>query len=105
MIRLYAKVVGLTVVLIGLGGPVLGNDPLLSVLNIDRAEYAIHLVTGWALAATGVLAKELRVVRDVVGGIGVAYLGVGLLIRPRQGVQVPLRGLDLAVAEPVHRRF
>jgi hypothetical protein len=79
IVRLYAKVVGVTVVLIGLVGLVLGNDPLFGVLNIDRAEDGIHLLTGGALAAAGFLARDLRVVRAVVGGIGVAYLAVGLL--------------------------
>jgi hypothetical protein len=79
IVRLYAKVVGVTVVLIGLGGLVLGNDPLFGVLNIDLAEDAIHLLTGGALAAAGFLARNLRVVRAVVGVIGIAYLAVGLV--------------------------
>jgi hypothetical protein len=79
MIRLYAKIVGISVVVIGLGGLVLGNDTLFGLLNIDPAEDAIHLLTGGALAAAGFLAKDIRAVRAVVGGIGVAYLAVGLI--------------------------
>lgn len=103
VIRLYAKVVGLTVVLIGLGGLVLGNDPLLGVLNIDRAEDAIHLGSGGALAAMGLLAKELRVVRAVVGGIGVGYLGVGVVafVSPRLFGAIP-HGYDTVLDNLIH---
>jgi len=42
--RLYAKVVGVTIVLIGIGGVLLGEKSLFGVLNIDIAEDAVHLV-------------------------------------------------------------
>jgi hypothetical protein len=77
--RLYATVTGASVVLIGVGGLLLGNESLFGVLNIDRAEDAIHLLSGGALLAAGLLARNERVVRAVVGVIGVAYLAVGLL--------------------------
>jgi hypothetical protein len=74
----YATVTGATVVLIGIGGLLLGNESLFGVLNIDRAEDAIHLASGGALLAAGLLARE-QVVRAVVGVIGIAYLAVGVL--------------------------
>jgi hypothetical protein len=77
--RAYATVTGATVVLIGIGGLLLGNESLFGVLNIDRAEDAIHLLSGGALLAAGLLAQQERVVRLVVGAIGVAYLAVGVL--------------------------
>jgi len=49
------------------------------VLNIDLAEDGIHLLTGGLLAYAGFAARSLRVVRAIVGGIGIAYLGVGIL--------------------------
>jgi len=79
MIRLYAKVVGVTVILIGVGGLLLGEKSLLGVLNIDIAEDGIHLLTGGLLAYAGFAARSLRVVRAIVGGIGVAYLVVGIV--------------------------
>jgi len=79
MIRLYAKVVGVTVILIGVGGLLLGDKSLLGVLNIDIAEDGIHLLTGGLLAYAGFAARSLRVVRAIVGGIGVAYLVVGIV--------------------------
>jgi hypothetical protein len=77
--RVYATVTGATVVLIGIGGLLLGNTSLFGVLNIDRAEDAIHLLSGGALLGAGLLARKERVVRAVVGVIGVAYLAVGVL--------------------------
>lgn len=79
MVRLYAKVVGVTVILIGVVGLLLGDKSLFGVLNIDIAEDGIHLFTGGLLAWAGFLARDIRVVRAVVGGIGVAYLAVGLV--------------------------
>ena len=79
MIRLYAKVVGVTVILIGVVGLVLGDKSLLGVLNIDLAEDGIHLLTGGLLAYAGFAIRDLKVVRAIVGGIGIAYLVVGIV--------------------------
>jgi len=84
MVRLYAKVVGLSVVVIGVVGLIVGNDPILGVLNVDRAEDGIHLLTGGLMALAGFRARDLRVVRAVVGGLGLTYLTVGVL-----GIFVP----------------
>jgi hypothetical protein len=81
--RLYAKVVGVTIVLIGIGGVLLGEKSLFGVLNIDIAEDAIHLVTGGLMAAVGFRGSD-SAVRSVVGGLGVVYLLVGVL-----GIFVP----------------
>jgi len=76
--RLYAKVVGVTIVLIGIGGVLLGEKSLFGVLNIDIAEDIIHLVTGGLMAAVGFRGSD-KAVRSVVGGLGVVYLLVGVL--------------------------
>ncbi len=76
--RLYAKVVGVTIVLIGVGGVLLGEKSLFGVLNIDIAEDAVHLVTGGLMAAVGFRGSD-KAVRSVVGGLGVVYLLVGVL--------------------------
>jgi len=81
--RLYAKVVGVTIVLIGVGGVLLGEKSLFGVLNIDIAEDAIHLVTGGLMAGVGFRGSD-SAVRSVVGGLGVVYLLVGVL-----GIFVP----------------
>ena len=76
--RLYAKVAGVTIVLIGIGGVLLGAQSLFGVLNIDIAEDAIHLITGGLMAAVGFRGSD-SAVRSVVGGLGVVYLLVGVL--------------------------
>jgi len=81
--RLYAKVVGVTIVLIGVGGVLLGEKSLFGVLNIDIAEDVVHLVTGGLMAGVGFRGSD-SAVRSVVGGLGVVYLLVGVL-----GIFVP----------------
>jgi hypothetical protein len=79
MVRLYAKVVGVTVILIGVVGLLLGDKSLFGVLNIDLVEDGIHLLTGGLLAYAGFAVRSLKVVRAIVGGIGVAYLVIGVV--------------------------
>ena len=81
--RTYAKVVGVIVILIGIGGLVLGEKSLLGVLNIDIAEDVVHLLSGGLMAAVGFRGSD-SAVRTVVGGVGVVYLLVGVL-----GIFVP----------------
>jgi len=69
VVRLYAKVVGASVILVGLAGLVLGDKSLFGVLNIDIAEDGIHLLTGGLIFYAG-FARDLRVTRAIVGGIG-----------------------------------
>jgi len=76
--RTYAKVVGVVVILIGIGGLVLGEKSLLGVLNIDIAEDIVHLLSGGLMAAVGFRGSD-SAVRTVVGGVGVVYLLVGVL--------------------------
>ncbi len=79
MARLYARVVGPTVILIGIVGLVLGNRPIGGALNIDLIEDIIHLSTGGLLTVLGFAPVEDRVVRAGVGGLGVVYLAVGVV--------------------------
>ncbi len=76
--RLYAKVVGLTIVLIGVGGVLLGEKSLFDVLNIDIGEDVVHLATGALMAGVGFRGSN-SAVRSVVGGLGVVYLLVAVL--------------------------
>ncbi len=79
MVREYGKVVGVTVILIGIVGLLLGEKSLFGALNIDIAEDVIHLVTGGLLAYVGFAARDSGLARAVVGGIGVVYLLVGAI--------------------------
>jgi hypothetical protein len=101
--RGYATVTGASVVLIGIIGLLLGNESLFGVLNIDLAEDAIHLLSGGVLLAAGLLAQQERVVRSVVGGIGVVYLAVGLLAfaAPRMFGLIP-HGYETVLDNLIH---
>ena len=103
MVCLYAQVVGVSVVLIGVFGLIVGNESVFGVLNVDRAEDAIHLLSGGLLAWAGFAARDLRVVRAVVGGVGVAYLAVGVLAfaAPRMFGLIP-HGYDTVLDNLIH---
>ncbi len=79
MVRTYAKVVGVIVILLGVVGLLAGEDPLLGAVNIEVAEDIIHLLSGGLMAYVGFAVRDTDVVRKVVGAIGVIYLLVGLL--------------------------
>lgn len=79
MVREYGKVVGVTVVLIGIVGLLLGQRSLFGALNIDIAEDLIHLATGGLLAYVGFAKGDSDLARTVVGGIGVVYVLVGAI--------------------------
>jgi hypothetical protein len=79
VVRGYALGMGLVIVLLGLGGLVQGERPLLGVLNIDVVEDIIHLATGGLMAYVGLAARGPAPVRGAVGAIGLFYLGVGAL--------------------------
>lgn len=76
---MYAKVVGVALLLIAAVGFVAGDpkDGLLSLLNIDVVEDVIHLVTGALLAFVGFSAAN-SAVKTVVTGLGIIYLVVGI---------------------------
>lgn len=79
MVREYGKVVGVTVVVIGILGLLLGERSLFGALNIDVAEDLIHLATGGLLAYVGFSKRNSEAARSVVGGIGIVYLLVGAI--------------------------
>lgn len=79
MVRQYAKVVGVIIIAVGVVGLLLGDQLLLGLLNIDIVEDIVHLVTGGLMAYVGFVRTDLGVARNVVGGLGVVYLLVGLL--------------------------
>ena len=78
-VRLYAQILGVVLILTGLLGLVLGDKLLLGILNIDILEDIVHLVTGGLLAYVGFARTDLGLARNLVGGLGVIYLVVGLL--------------------------
>ena len=79
MVRTYAQYMGLAIFGIGVVGLLAGEQPLLQLVNIDAVEDLVHLLTGGAMAYVGYASRDVELVNRVVGGVGVAYLVVGLL--------------------------
>ncbi|CAA9434895.1 MAG: hypothetical protein AVDCRST_MAG37-825 [uncultured Rubrobacteraceae bacterium] len=77
--RIFAQVVGVVLLLLGIGGLLLGDGLLGGLLNIDVAEDIVHILTGGILAYVGFGQRNEGVARSVVGVLGVVYLLVGLL--------------------------
>jgi hypothetical protein len=77
--RLYAQIVGVVLLLLGVLGLLLGERALLGLVNIDIVEDIIHLLTGGILAYVGFGQRDEGVARNVVIGLSVIYLLVGLL--------------------------
>jgi len=78
--RMYAKVVGVVLLLIAVVGLIVGDpeDGLLGLFNVDIVEDFIHLGTGGLLAYVGFSAAN-SAVKSVVTGLGVVYLLVGII--------------------------
>ena len=72
-VRVYAQVLGVVLILIGVVGLVLGER-----LFLDIVEGAVHLLTGGLLAYAGFSRVDLALARNVVLELGVVYLLVGL---------------------------
>jgi hypothetical protein len=77
--RIYAQVIGVVLLLVGVVGLVLGDRVWLGLLNVDILEDIVHLITGGLLAYVGFGRTDLTLTRTVVGVLGVIYLVVGVL--------------------------
>ncbi len=76
--RLFAKVFGIVLLLVGIVGLVLGDDRLFGILNIDLVEDIIHVASGLLLLYVG-FAADAAVAKTLVVALGVVYLIVTLL--------------------------
>ena len=52
-VRLYAQILGVVLILIGVVGLLLGDGLVLGSLNIDVIEDIVHILTGGILASDG----------------------------------------------------
>ena len=77
--RVYAQIVGVVLLLLGVLGLLLGDGLLLGLVNIGIVEDIIHLITGGLLAYVGFGQRDEGVARSVVTALSVIYLLVGLL--------------------------
>ena len=79
VLKRYAQVIGVVLILVGLLGLVLGNELFLGILNIDIVEDVVHLITGGIYAYVGFGRTDAATARNVVLALGVIYLVVGIL--------------------------
>jgi hypothetical protein len=79
MIKRFAQILGVVLILVGLVGLVLGDKVWLGILNVDIVEDIVHLATGGLLAYVGFSGMDLSAARSLVLALGVVYLGVGIL--------------------------
>ena len=77
--RIYARIIGVVLIAVGIVGLVLGNRVWLGLLNVDILEDVVHLITGGAFAYVGFGPLPVGLVRAVVGVLGIIYLAVGVL--------------------------
>ncbi len=79
VLRTYAQILGVVLILIGVVGLILGDALLLGILNIDVVEDIVHILTGGILAYVGFGRIDIGSARTVVIALGVVYLLVGIL--------------------------
>ena len=79
VLKRYAQVIGVILILVGIVGLVLGNQLFLGILNIDIVEDAVNLITGGIYSYIGFGRTDLATARNVVLALGVIYLAVGIL--------------------------
>lgn len=77
--RVFAQIVGVVLLLLGVGGLLPGDGLLGGLLNIDIVEDIVHLLTGGILAYVGFGQRDEGATRRAVGMVGAVYLLVGLL--------------------------
>jgi hypothetical protein len=77
--RIYAQIIGVVLLLVGVVGLVLGDQVWLGILNVDILEDIVHLITGGLLAYVGFGRADEGLTRTVVGVLGIIYLVVGVL--------------------------
>ena len=79
IVQRYAQVLGVVLILVGIVGLLVGDRVWLGILNVDIFEDIVHLITGGILAYVGFGRADLELARNVIGGLGVIYLLVGIL--------------------------
>ena len=79
VLRRYAQIIGVVLILVGIVGLVLGDQVWLGILNIDIVEDLAHLATGGLYAYVGFGRTDLATARNVVLALGVIYLVIGIL--------------------------
>ena len=98
--RVYAQILGVVLLLVGVLGLILGEGLVLGILNVDITEDIVHILTGGILAYVGFGQADEGLARNVVGALGVIYLLVPL----RPVVDLPgVRGAAVQMREYASR--
>lgn len=79
MLKRFAQILGVVLILVGVVGLILGNRVWLGILNVDIVEDIVHLATGGLLAYVGFAQTDLSTARSLVLALGIVYLVVGIL--------------------------
>ena len=79
LVKRYAQIIGVVLILVGIVGLLLGDQVWLGLLNVDIFEDIVHLVTGGLLTYLGFGRTDLGTARNVVLALSVVYLVVGIL--------------------------
>ena len=79
IIKRYAQILGVVLILIGVVGLLVGDRQFLGILNVDIFEDIVHLLSGGLLAYVGFGRTDLSTARSVVLALGVVYLLVGIV--------------------------
>ena len=79
VLKRFAQILGVVLILVGLVGLVLGDQVWLGILNVDIVEDVVHLITGGIYSYVGFGRTDLATARNVVLALGVIYLVVGIL--------------------------
>jgi Domain of unknown function (DUF4383) len=79
ILRRYAQVIGVVLIVVGIVGLVLGNRLFLAILNIDIVEDIAHLATGALYSYVGFGRTDPATARNLVLALGVIYLVIGIL--------------------------
>jgi hypothetical protein len=78
MVKLYARVAGVLLVLLGVMGFLAGGQPLFGVLNVDPWENLAHLLSGALLAYAGFFQRDEVFAAIVVLALGVTFTLIGV---------------------------
>ena len=80
LIRTYARIVGLILVVAGLGG-LFYLPTFFFIPDLSLGESCFHLATGTIFAYLGFLQPDEKVIRPVISGLGVLLLlGKGIIL-------------------------
>jgi hypothetical protein len=79
MVRTFAQIVGIALILFGFTGLALTEQHVAGLVNIDLGADLFRLITGVLVAWAGFDRRAAGLARQAVGGMGLVYVVVGLL--------------------------